>query len=231
MLCPCVLLMSMHSVFSQTLSAQPSIVFPQDNKTRVVRQFNLSTPVVTNSAITIMNLGMFIPSGCEDSNSDYCGDSGDYPDEDIVKGIVVSGGDNDLTRLLFSNHVTKPRSPTPLLYQQFGDASSRLPPDRSIITESSTATIPRENTWEESDWLMESPLCDFEETFVFPKTARTRARQWRFVINLPSSDQQDNFVQAVRIKKCLKAGLACNLVTCDDTHTVCRLVFMVIQSL
>ena len=40
---------------------------------------------MTNSAITIMNLDMFVPRGCEDS-SDYCEDSGDYPDEETVKG-------------------------------------------------------------------------------------------------------------------------------------------------
>ena len=45
---------------------------------------------------------------------------------------------------------------------------------------------------------------------------------FRFVINLPSSDVEDNFVQAVRVEKCLTEGDPCNLVTCDDSTTVCR---------
>jgi len=215
-----------YPVISESLSAHPVIVFPQDYQTRLERQYNLSKPVETNSA-AIMSLDRFIPKGCEDSSSDYCEAAGDYPDKETVREIVVGTGDHHLARLLFTHTntpVSSTREPVPVLYDQgqFGDISSRLPPDRGINTESSTATIPREQPWDESDLVLETPLCDFQETFVFPRTARTRARQWRFVINLPSSDQAENFVQAVRIKKCLNAGSGCNLVTCDDTQTVCR---------
>ena len=44
----------------------------------------------------------------------------------------------------------------------------------------------------------------------------------RFVINLPSENEKENFVQAVRVEKCLNEGESCNLVTCDGSTTVCR---------
>ena len=44
----------------------------------------------------------------------------------------------------------------------------------------------------------------------------------RFVINFPSEERDENFVQAVRVEKCLYPEEPCNLETCDDTTTVCR---------
>ena len=47
----------------------------------------------------------------------------------------------------------------------------------------------------------------------------------RFVINAPSADEKENFVQAVKVEKCLRDGDPCNLVTCDGSATVCRYGF------
>eukprot|EP00092_Neocalanus_flemingeri_P004118 GFUD01004431.1.p1 GENE.GFUD01004431.1~~GFUD01004431.1.p1 ORF type:complete len:277 (+),score=63.73 GFUD01004431.1:342-1172(+) len=183
-----------------------------------------------------MYLTKFTPKGCD--NSDYCEDSDDYPDINSVKEIVKKFGNPDLTQILFSqvgvpDHLqTRNRAPVPIPYEEtFGDVSSRLNPKivSTITTDGDTAQVPSQSPpsqprqpWAEYDWISETPLCHTVESYVFPKTAKTRSRQWRFVINLPSYDEKENFVQAVKVEKCLNEGVPCNLITCDGSTTVCR---------
>ena len=47
----------------------------------------------------------------------------------------------------------------------------------------------------------ETPACNSQQSFVYPRTARNRAREWRFVINVPGETaEQENYVQAVKVE-------------------------------
>ena len=186
---PLLLLLFM-SLSVLALGDSPGIVFPDDSdQARGDKQFNLSIPVATSSsAFKVMNLKRFVPFGCEDG-SEYCEDSADYPDVDSVKEIVKNIGNPELTKLLFTQRgvadplQTRNRAPVPITYEHFGNTNSRLNPKivGTILTESSTATIPNSeprNPWDDN-FITETPLCPTIENYVFPKTAKTRTRQWR----------------------------------------------------
>ena len=171
-------------ISSATHGDMADIVFPDD---RVEKQFNLSVPVSTSSEYKVRNIQNFIPTGCDD---DYCEDSDEYPDVESVKEIVKNFGNPDFTQLLFTQiGVTDPlkiknRAPVPIPYESFDSVNSRLNPKivGTILTESSTAQIPYSQPrepWDENDLISETPLCHTIENYVFPKTAKTRKRQWR----------------------------------------------------
>ena len=49
---------------------------------------------------------------------------------------------------------------------------------------------------------------------------------FRFVINVPGEDGEDNYVQAVKVEKCLRPGESCNVGNSGYETTVCRLVLV-----
>ena len=58
-----------------------------------------------------------------------------------------------------------------------------------------------------------------------PRSARNINREWRFVVNLPGGEDQDDFddfVQTVKIQRCLREGESCNVLVSGYTSTVCR---------
>jgi len=69
----------------------------------------------------------------------------------------------------------------------------------------------------------ETPACNSQQSFVYPRTARNRAREWRFVINVPGETaEQENYVQAVKVERCLREGETCNIASAGYDSTVCR---------
>jgi len=74
----------------------------------------------------------------------------------------------------------------------------------------------------ESNLISESPLCDYVESFVYPRSARNLKREWRFVVNLPGGDEQEDYVQTVKIQRCLREGEACNIEVSGFSSTICR---------
>ena len=45
---------------------------------------------------------------------------------------------------------------------------------------------------------------------------------YRFVINVPGEDGEDNYVQAVKVEKCIRQGESCNIASSGYETTVCR---------
>ena len=78
------------------------------------------------------------------------------------------------------------------------------------------------------NYVEESAVCGSQETYIYPRTARNTRRQWRFVVNILGDEggqqqqQGEDYVQAVKIEKCLRAGEACNLDNSGLQQTVCR---------
>ena len=150
------------------------------------QEFILSDPVLTRVVTTLIDLTRFIPTGC--AGSDYCEDSPDYPDLGSLKEIVKKLGESDLTHLLFPNmHIIDPlqtrnRAAVPI---QSEDSLTPTVVD-TIIMESDMAVIPSvassttfTKPWDDYDLISETPLCHVLESYVFPKTAKSRSSQWR----------------------------------------------------
>ena len=53
--------------------------------------------------------------------------------------------------------------------------------------------------------------------WIFPKRGYCR-----FVINVPGDDGEDNYVQAVKVEKCIRQGESCNIASSGYETTVCR---------
>ena len=69
----------------------------------------------------------------------------------------------------------------------------------------------------------ESAVCDSRESYVYPRTARNLRKKWRFVINVPGDEAgEDEYIQAVKVEKCLRPGRSCNIDSVTGSQTVCR---------
>ncbi|XP_047492826.1 uncharacterized protein LOC125041684 [Penaeus chinensis] len=64
----------------------------------------------------------------------------------------------------------------------------------------------------------ETPVCQSEETLIFPKRAKSASNEWVFVLN------HENVEQALRVEKCINEGAACEFETPlpSEIKTVCR---------
>lgn len=64
----------------------------------------------------------------------------------------------------------------------------------------------------------ETPVCQSEETLIFPKRAKSSSNEWVFVLN------QENVEQALRVEKCINEGTACEFESPlpPEIRTVCR---------
>ncbi|XP_076640024.1 uncharacterized protein LOC143351868 isoform X1 [Colletes latitarsis] len=56
------------------------------------------------------------------------------------------------------------------------------------------------------DSVDDAPLCISTEQVIFPQSAENKDSQWKYIAN------QDNFKQGVRIEKCSKENVSCNLI-------------------
>ncbi|XP_037786490.1 uncharacterized protein LOC119582346 [Penaeus monodon] len=64
----------------------------------------------------------------------------------------------------------------------------------------------------------ETPVCQSEETLIFPKRAKSASDEWVFVLN------HENVEQALRVEKCINEGAACEFESPlpPEIRTVCR---------
>ncbi|KAK4299123.1 hypothetical protein Pmani_028566 [Petrolisthes manimaculis] len=64
----------------------------------------------------------------------------------------------------------------------------------------------------------ESPVCDAQETLIYPQRAQSAMGDWVFVVN------QDGAKQAIRVEKCINEGKSCRLgmTATRDIKTTCR---------
>jgi len=174
-------------------------------------------------------LSPFIPSGC--LGSDYCEKVSDYPDTEQIKDKLRRTVSLLERQIMFTEVDTEE---TLMLHSKFKasettDTESRLPTTKNTILRQNLTQGLRANQLESNfparediDFIRESPACDSEESFVYPRTARNRKRQWRFVINVPGEDGEDNYVQAVKVEKCIRQGESCNIASSGYETTVCR---------
>ena len=131
-----------------------------------------------------------VARGCGQGH-DFCEVVEDYPDVRELRQKVESRMGKVEAQLVFS----------PLREDQVGQVRARLRGAPSIAPE----PIDEEEEEEEEmstrqAYSSETPACDSQLSFVYPRTARNRAREWRFVINVPGEeDGQENYVQAVKV--------------------------------
>ena len=71
-------------------------------------------------------------------------------------------------------------------------------------------------------WKLDLIFTEFWTLVVFPRSARNVNREWRFVVNLPGAEGEDDFVQSVKIQRCLRPGESCNIEASGFSSTVCR---------
>jgi len=174
-------------------------------------------------------LSPFIPQGC--LYDDYCEKVLDYPDTNKIKNKLRRTTSLLEKQLMFKEVDTEE---TLMLRSKFknaeaSDTESRLPVINSnIATQNSTQNLTANKlesnfpAREDVDFVRLSPACDSQESFVYPRTARNRKRQWRFVINVPGEDGEDNYVQAVKVEKCIRQGESCNIASSGYEATVCK---------
>ncbi|XP_042878084.1 protein spaetzle-like isoform X2 [Penaeus japonicus] len=64
----------------------------------------------------------------------------------------------------------------------------------------------------------ETPVCQSEETLIFPKRAKSASNDWVFVLN------HENVEQALRVEKCINEGSPCEFESPlpSEVRTVCR---------
>ena len=154
--------------------------------------------------------------GCyEGGEEDYCEFTSDYPSVAEIRGRVRTRTSSLDKSLLF----------TPLEAGQREEVREKF----SREAEGGGGDLERSKLNLHSDafnYVEESPVCGSQETYIYPRTARNTRRQWRFVVNILGDEggaqQGEDYVQAVKIEKCLRAGEACNLDNSGLQQTVCR---------
>ena len=149
--------------------------------------YSMSDPVITSSQLSVMEVRKFLPTGCD--GSDYCEETLDYPDVDIMKEIVSKLGKNELTKILFAKlDGTKllqanSRASIPTVKERFAELDFEVNGEvaKMIPIAEDNAQVPTAHAqpWDEYLTVSETPVCQAVETYVFPKTARTRSSQWR----------------------------------------------------
>jgi hypothetical protein len=125
-----------------------------------------------------------VPRGCG-PDRDYCEAVTDYPEAGPLRRRLEMSLGRAEKELAFP----------PLAAAQASEAKARLlgagGPTEAVEGLSQRAALSSE-----------SPACDSHQTFIYPRTARNRGRQWRFVINLPGepgAPGQQDYVQAVQV--------------------------------
>ena len=141
---------------------------------------------LTRDATSVTDLARFIPTGC--AGSDYCEESPDYPEVENLKEIVKKLGETDLTQILFPKiHISDPLQTRNRAAVPVDSEDSQTPKIvDTIIMESDSEVLlsfgsptPFSQPWDDYDLISETPLCQVLESYVFPKTAKSRSSQWR----------------------------------------------------
>ena len=152
--------------------------------------------------------------GCyEGGEEDYCEFTSDYPSVAEIRGRVRTRTSSLDKSLLFTPLEAGQREE---VREKFSREAGGGDQERSKLNLHSDAF----------NYVEESPVCGSQETYIYPRTARNTRRQWRFVVNILGDEggaqQGEDYVQAVKIEKCLRAGEACNLDNSGLQQTVCR---------
>ena len=131
-------------------------------------------------------LSPFVPEGC--ASDDFCENVSDYPDtHEIINKLKEST--SLLERQIMFTEIDQEEKV--LLRSRFREegTESRLPKIRGTILRQNTSQDFKANGLETNlpgredvGFVRESPACDSEESFVYPRTARNRKRQWRYKV-------------------------------------------------
>ena len=112
----------------------------------------------------------------------------DYPNTNEIKDKLRRTTSFLERQIMFTEVDTEE---TIMLHSKFknaetSDTQSRLPKTKQTILRQNLTQGLRANQLESNfpqrediDFVRESPACDSEESFVYPRTARNRKRQWR----------------------------------------------------
>jgi len=163
-----------------------------------------------------------IPRGCLDED-DFCEEPTDYPDVRFIRKLLKNES-SSAKAILFRR--SKPQQQSRMRMRDLLDENETAV--RSIYTSGDRAILePTAGISTDVDYVdlvEESPVCDSAESFVYPRTARNLDNKWRFVINVPRDDDEDDdeYVQAVRVERCLRPGRRCNIDSVSGVETVCR---------
>jgi len=155
-----------------------------------------------------------VARGCG-HGKDFCESVEDYPDVREIRKKVRGALGKVEAQLVFS----------PLREDEVGRVRARLRGSPVLDPE---PIVEDEDEIDEAAYTRgafssETPACDSQQSFVYPRTARNRGRQWRFVINVPGEETgEENFVQAVKVERCLREGETCNIASAGYDSTVCR---------
>jgi len=155
-----------------------------------------------------------VARGCG-HGKDFCEAVEDYPDVREIRQKVRGSLGKVEAQLVFS----------PLREDQVGRVRARLRGTPGVDPEPIVEDEDEidEGTLTRQAFSSETPACDSQQSFVYPRTARNRGRQWRFVINVPGEESgEENFVQAVKVERCLREGETCNIASAGYDSTVCR---------
>ena len=164
---------------------------------------------------------MLLVQGChEGGEEDYCEFTSDYPSVAEIRRRVRTRTSSLDKSLLF----------TPLEAEQREEVREKFSREAGAGGGGEAGGGERSKLNLHSDafnYVEESAVCGSQETYIYPRTARNTRRQWRFVVNILGDEggqqqQGEDYVQAVKIEKCLRAGEACNLDNSGLQQTVCR---------
>ena len=161
-----------------------------------------------------------VARGCG-RGKDFCEAVEDYPDVRELRQKVRGSLGKVEAQLVFS----------PLRDDELGRVRARLrgapgiEPEPILVGEDEDE-IDDDGTKTRQAFSSETPACDSQQSFVYPRTARNRGRQWRFVINVPGEEVgEENYVQAVKVERCLREGETCNIASAGYDSTVCRCLY------
>ena len=163
---------------------------------------------------------MLLVQGCyEGGEEDYCEFTSDYPSVAEIRRRVRTRTSSLDKSLLFTPLEAEQREEVREKFsREAGGGGGGGGGERSKLNLHSDAF----------NYVEESAVCGSQETYIYPRTARNTRRQWRFVVNILGDEggqqqqQGEDYVQAVKIEKCLRAGEACNLDNSGLQQTVCR---------
>ena len=179
-----------------------------------------------------------VARGCG-RGKDFCEVVEDYPDLRELRQKVSGSLGKVEAQLVFS----------PLREEEAGRVRARLrgaPGMEPEPMDEDGDEIGDGSSTRQAAFSSETPACNSQQSFVYPRTARNRAREWRFVINVPGETaEQENYVQAVKVERyiliiiimilkkverCLREGETCNIASAGYDSTVCRCIIFFLSA-
>jgi len=156
----------------------------------------------------------YTPQGCleGENDEDFCEFTSDYPDTQEIRNEIRKNLSKNDKNLLFSRLNSKERF----------QIQSKFSKEKVFMQDDDRST---QNLFNDNfGFIEESPVCDSQESYIYPRTARNKDKEWKFVVNVISdgAEEQEDYVQAVKIEKCLRPGEECSVTNTGYQQTVCR---------